>query len=113
MSDKNEPSGNQPAPDSPSTPLPARLSPRRLAANRRNALKSTGPRTKGGKYRSALNARKKGWCPEALERELCARGEDPREFCCLHGDLAAIFSPIDAATSTAMELLARTSWQKA
>lgn len=85
-------------------PTPAltlcRVSARRLAANRRNALKSTRPRSKAGKYRSALNVRRKGWCPEALERELLARGEDPREFCCLHRDLAAIFRPSDAAAST-------------
>ena len=113
MSDEGRTSVAQSAPDSVSAPLRGRVSPRRLAANRRNALKSTGPRTKGGKYRSALNARKRGWCPEALERELRARGEDPREFCCLHRDLAAIFRPTDAVASTAVELLARTWWQKA
>ena len=33
------------------------LSPAKLAANRANALKSTGPRSPGGKRRSAANAR--------------------------------------------------------
>ncbi len=113
MSYKNEISAVQSAPASSAIAPTGRVSPRRLASNRRNALKSTGPRTKAGKYRSALNARKRGWCPEALERELHARGEDPREFCCLHRDLAAIFRPTDALASTAVELLARTWWQKA
>jgi len=47
-----------------------------------------------------------------MERELRARGEDPREFCRLHRDLAAIFRPTDAAVSTAVELMARAWWQK-
>jgi len=55
----------RPAPDSSPAPPSARLSPRRLASNRRNALKSTGPLTKFGKGRSALNARKSEWCPSA------------------------------------------------
>ena len=101
------------APDSSAATPTGRVSSRRLASNRRNALKSTGPRTKAGKYRSALNARKRDWCPETLERELRACGEDPREFCCLHRDLAAIFRPTDEVASTAVELLARTWWQKA
>jgi hypothetical protein len=33
-------------------------SPKRLAANRANAARSTGPRSLGGKTRSARNARK-------------------------------------------------------
>ncbi len=106
-------SAAQSAADSCPSPPVGSVSPLRLASNRLNALKSTGPRTKAGKYRSALNARKKGWCPEVLERELRARGEDPREFCCLHRDLAAIFRPTDAVASMAVELLARTWWQKA
>jgi hypothetical protein len=42
------------APESPDSP--PFLSPQKLAANRANALRSTGPRTPGGKSRSAANA---------------------------------------------------------
>ncbi len=85
----------------------------RIAANRRNALKSTGPRTPAGKRRAALNALSRDLCPQELERQLRARGEDPREFCRLHRDLIAIFQPRDEAAGRAVEWLARTWWEKA
>ena len=69
------------------------VTPARLAANRRNAQKSTGPRTAAGKRRVALNRRSRGLIPEELERQLVARGEDPREFRRLHRALIAIFHP--------------------
>ncbi len=86
---------------------------RRSAANRLNALKSTGPRTKAGKFRSALNLQSRRLVPEALERDLRARGEDPREFCRLQRDLVAIFHPYDATVSAAVTMLAGAWWQKA
>jgi hypothetical protein len=93
--------------------LPNRApSPRRIAANRRNALKSTGPKSSAGKLRAALNARCQGLCPQDVEQELRARGEDPREFCRLHLDLIAIFQPKDGPASQAVELLAITWWKK-
>jgi hypothetical protein len=88
-------------------------SPLRIAANRRNALKSTGPRTAAGKRRVALNARRHGLCPEELERQLRARGEDPQEFYRLHRDLVAIFHPNDPSAVTTVEQMARTWWEKA
>jgi hypothetical protein len=88
-------------------------SPLQVAANRRNALKSTGPRTAAGKRRVALNARRRGLCPEELERQLRARGEDPQQFCRLHRDLIAIFHPTHHAAATAVEQMARTWWEKA
>ena len=87
-------------------------SPLRIAANRRNALKSTGPRTAAGKRRVALNARRRDLCSEELERELRARGEDPREFRRLHRDLIAIFHPKDRSAVEAVEQMARTWWDK-
>jgi len=97
---------------SPHTPAGA-PSPLQIAANRRNDLKSTGPRTAAGKRRVALNGRRRDLCPEELERQLRARGEDPREFCRLHRDLLAIFHPEDRAGVAAAELMARTWWEKA
>jgi len=88
-------------------------SPLRIAANRRNALKSTGPRTLAGKRRVALNARRRDLCSEQQERELRARGEDPREFRRLHRDLIGIFRPKDRSAAEAVEQMARTWWEKA
>ena len=87
------------------------LSPARLAANRRNARKSTGPKTKAGKRRAALNGRR--LAPAEIERQLEARGEDPRDFRRLHRDVAALFPPHDLATEAAVQLLAMTWWEKA
>lgn len=89
------------------------LSPARLAANRRNAQKSTGPKTKAGKRRVALNARRRGFAPPEIERQLLARGESPRDFRCLHRDVAALFPAQDVIGETAVQLLAMTWWEKA
>ena len=94
-------------------PMSSTLSAAKLAANRRNALKSTGPRTAAGKRRAMLNAITRGLCPAEVERELRARGEEPREFCRLHRDLLAIFRPKERADTLSVELLARTWWEKA
>jgi hypothetical protein len=88
-------------------------SPLRIAANRRNALKSTGPRTAAGKRRVALNARRRDLCSEEVERQLQARGEDPREFRRLHRDLIAIFRPKEPGAVQAVEQMAHTWWEKA
>jgi hypothetical protein len=89
------------------------LSPARLAANRRNAQKSTGPKTNAGKRRVALNTRSRDLMPEELERQLLARGEDPREFRCLHRDLIAMFYPEDRDEAAAVLLMASAWWEKA
>jgi hypothetical protein len=49
----------------------ASISPQKLAANQRNAQRSTGPRTDGGKARSAKNSYKHGF----FARKLFAGGE--------------------------------------
>ena len=72
----------------------------------------TGPRTAEGKRRSALNRRSKGLCPEGLERELKARGEDVREFRRLHRDLIGWLDPHDGRTEALVEKLAETYWRK-
>jgi len=90
-----------------------RLNARQLESNRRNAQKSTGPRSKTGKYRSALNAENRRLLPEAVERDLRARGEDPREFLRLHRDLVGIFHPFHPDIAKAVAMLASAWWQKA
>jgi len=95
-------------------PKSSTLSPARLAANRRNALKSTGPKTAAGKRRVALNGRPAGTlCSPELERQLRARGEDPRDFRRLHCDLIALFRPDDGPEKDGVETLARVWWDKA
>jgi len=89
------------------------LSPARLAANRRNAQKSTGPKTKAGKRRVALNARRVGFAPPEIERQLRARDEDPRDFRRLQHDVVALFPPHDSTSEVTVELLAMTWWEKA
>jgi len=100
---------NEPKPpEGAASPRPSR----RTLANRRNALRSTGPKTRAGKRRSALNGRHDLY-PAELDRQLQAHGEDPREFRRLYRDLAAIFQPADAAGRQAVILMARTWWEKA
>jgi len=94
-------------------PLLPALSPARLAANRRNAQKSTGPKTKAGKRRVALNPRRLGLVPPEFERQLQARGEDPRDFRRLHRDVAALLQPHDVAAQAAVQVMAVTWWEKA
>jgi len=94
-------------------PLNPALSPARLAANRRNAQKSTGPKTNAGKRRAALNSRRFGLAPPEIERQLRARGEDPRDFRRLHRDLAALFPTHDPPGEAAVQALAMTWWEKA
>jgi len=60
-----------------------------------------------------LNAITRDLCSKELERQFRVRGEDPREFCRLHRDLIAIFRPKDRGDTLAVELLARTWWEKA
>ena len=89
------------------------LSPARLAANRRNARKSTGPKTKAGKRRVALNALRLGLVPPEIGQQLRESGEDPRDFRRLHRDVAALFPPPDGTGEVAVQLLAMIWWKKA
>ncbi|MGO9272197.1 MAG: hypothetical protein ACLQOO_18530 [Terriglobia bacterium] len=89
-------------------PLSPALRPARLAAKRRNAQKSTDPKTKAGKRRVALNARRLGLAPPEIERQLRARGEDPRDFRRLHREVAALLQARDAVGDAAVQLLAMT-----
>ncbi len=94
-------------------PLSRALSPARLAVNRRNARKSTGPKTKAGKRRVALNALRLGLVPPEIGQQLRASGEDPRDFRRLHRDVAALFPPPDGTGEVAVQLLTRIWWKKA
>jgi hypothetical protein len=87
------------------------LKPWEIAARRRNAKKSTGPRTPGGKRRSATNLLP-GLCPRWREAALQARGDDPRQFCRLRRDLIALIQPNCEYVDGLVERLAELWWDK-
>ena len=61
-------------------------------ANRRNARKSTGPRTPGGRKRARMNALKHGMAAE----EVVIPGEDPAELRASHRSFTAAWQPVGA-----------------
>jgi hypothetical protein len=88
------------------------LSPKRLAANRSNALKSTGPRTHAGKFRSSLNALQHGRYARrvrAVEQQL---GEDSLENQALLEELLEAYRPANAAERMLVEDIAALRLQR-
>src|SRR4051794_25175900 len=73
---------------------------RQIEANRRNALRSTGPGTAGGKQRSRQNAIRHGLCAETVV-ELAEDTDDYRGF------EAAVIADYDARTAVERELVLR------
>jgi hypothetical protein len=73
---------------------------RQIEANRRNALKSTGPSTEEGKYRSRQNAVRHGLCAETVV-EIVEDIDDYRGF------EVAIIADYDARTAVERELVLR------
>ena len=61
-----------------------------IDANRRNAKKSTGPRTAGGRKRSRMNALKHGMAAE----EVVMPGEDPAELRASHRSFIEAWKPV-------------------
>jgi len=74
-----------------------------LAANRANAAKSTGPRTSGGKARSAQNAPKHGFAASTFA---VVRLEDLNEVAHLRADLIAVYQPVNSQELFAIERIA-------
>ncbi|MGO9271601.1 MAG: hypothetical protein ACLQOO_15285 [Terriglobia bacterium] len=64
-------------------------------SKRRNAQKFSGAKTKAGKRRVAPSVAPPRRAFPEIERKLQARGEDPRDFRCLHRDVATLFHPQD------------------
>lgn len=83
-----------------------------IAARRRNAQESTGPRSREGKRRAALNSMKWRVCTKDEEERLVARGEDPREFRRLHRDLIGLLKPFDAGLDRLVGRLTGEFWEK-
>jgi hypothetical protein len=73
---------------------------RQIEANRRNATRSTGPNTEGGKLRSRRNAVRHGLCAETVVEIV----EDIDDY---KGFEAAIIADYDARTAVERELVLR------
>lgn len=78
-----------------------------IAANRRNALLSTGPKTKHGKERIRFNAVRHGLYAD----QLVALGENDAEFGAYTTALRASFSPQDAFEELLVGQLALIGWR--
>ena len=73
---------------------------KQIAANRRNALKSTGPVTEGGKERSRCNAVRHGLTAETVIADL----EDAEDYQAFE---AVVIADYDAQTAVERELVLR------
>ncbi len=69
------------------------LTAKKLAANRRNARKSTGPRSRQGKRRAAMNRLEHGQYARFAYHTMLALGEDPQEFTRFLGSLIRDHQP--------------------
>lgn len=85
-----------------------------IEARRKNAQKSTGPRTPGGKSRARLNALKQGVTTQAqsFHASMIELGEDPDAFMRLLRGLLAARQPADAVEMMLVEDIAILQWKK-
>jgi len=83
------------------------ISDAKLAANRKNALHSTGPKTKRGKRYSRRNALKHG----LYSSELLASAEDQPEFGELRGELMSQYQPATTMQWLAFDNIHHCCWR--
>jgi hypothetical protein len=81
------------------------VSTRKVEANRRNALKSTGPKTSGGKAYSRRNAVKHGLFTRDMD-EVREMGEDPQEFQQYYRRLRNELQPVGPCEELEVEFIA-------
>jgi hypothetical protein len=81
---------------------------KQLAANRRNALKSAGPRTSGGKRRSSKNALKHGFFFKFGLLET----ESPAEYRLMLNDFRDYHRPQGRPENECVDSLAELAWRK-
>ncbi len=94
-----------------------RLTPKEIEARRKNAQKSTGPRTRAGKRRAALNALQYGWYAQAsvrtMSKIMAALGKDPAQFVRLLKDVLQSYPPRNALQMMMIaEDIARLRWHE-
>src|SRR5918999_1903169 len=80
---------------------------RQIRANRRNALKSTGPRTKAGKAASSRNALRHG----LTAQQVVIEGENPARFDALRDRFTREFQPVGPMEQFLVERLAGLAWR--
>jgi hypothetical protein len=79
----------------------------RIDANRRNALRSTGPRSTSGKFRSRYNALWHG----AFAADLLLPGEDPRAFASLRRKLRNFYRPANEEEELIVNRILLCAWR--
>ena len=91
--------------------MPKTLSEKQLAANRNNALKSTGPKTPGGRAASKMNALKNG----IFSREVLVRGlnfkENTRELHGLYERFWQEYQPVGPAEEMLVDQIVTAYWR--
>jgi hypothetical protein len=85
----------------------ANISMRQLLANKANALKSTGPRTEGGKARSSRNSLKHG----LTAQQIVIPGEDHENYSRFEESFLEDLKPQDACQFEIVVRLAATFWR--
>jgi hypothetical protein len=80
---------------------------KQLEANRRNALKSTGPKTKNGKYASRRSALKHGFTAETVIEPL----ENPEEYRAFEATIVAEYPPQTPVEQELVPRLASLLWR--
>lgn len=80
---------------------------KQIEANRSNSLRSTGPRSEGGKASSSVNALKHG----LAARQIVIRGESQVMYEQLFADVSAEFDPQGATEVMLVEQLVSTLWR--
>ena len=83
------------------------ISTKQAEANRRNAIKSTGPKTKEGKAKSRMNALKHG----LTGKQVVIPGEDPEEFELLLSQLMQEHDPQSVLETSLVEWIAGAIWR--
>src|SRR5262245_44464381 len=83
----------------------------KIESNRRNALKSTGPRTRKGRAVARRNSLKHGILAKQVLVRSGAVRENPREFGMLHRHLMRDLNPIGAAEEMLVEEIVTARWR--
>lgn len=88
------------------------VSARKVEANRRNALKSTGPKTRQGKAHSRKNALTHGLFATVLFSDFLIQTENPEEFKHLHDQLLQDLEPVGKTEELEVEYIAQCWWRR-
>ena len=108
-----EPSQNLSTPPSKTDGGKPPVSEHKIDANRRNALRSTGPKTKRGKSTVSRNAIKHGLFARQVVIETGFGAEKPEEFNALVEQLREHFKPEGPIEESLVETIACCLWRKA